>query len=128
MDTLEPGPDYFGRWLDLTMANREIKGRTLAKRLRVHDSAVSRWRGGQGVPALPSLQQLAQVLDVDAIRLAVTAGLLSGEQLGVKPLPLPEPTAQRNAVKDQLSRIRGLTTRERQRLLQVYDEMGLETR
>lgn len=123
MDT-SPGPEMFGRWLDLTMANRGIMGRTLARKVGVGDPTVSRWRKGAGVPGLATLQKIATVLGVDPIRLAVTAGLFSGEQLGIKPLPLPEPTAQRNAVKEQLSRIRGLTNAERQRLLQVYDEMG----
>jgi transcriptional regulator with XRE-family HTH domain len=123
MDT-QPGPEYFGRWLDLTMANRNIKGRTLAKRVDVHDSAVSRWRSGAGVPALPTLQLLAKALGVDAVRLAVTAGLLDPSLVGQEPLPMPEPTAQRALVKEQLSKIRGLLPEERQALINFYD--GLE--
>lgn len=124
MDT-QPGPEYFGRWLDLTMANRNIKGRALAKRVGVHDSAVSRWRGGQGVPALPALQLLAKSLGVDPVRLAVTAGLLDESLVGQKPFPMPEPTAQRALVKEQLSKIRGLLPEERQALINFYD--GLES-
>ena len=126
MDT-QPGPEYFGRWLDLTMANRNIKGRTLAKRVNVHDSAVSRWRSGTGVPALPTLQLLAKALGVDAVRLAVTAGLLDESLVGQSPLPMPEPTAQRALVKEQLSKIRGLLPEERQALINYYDD-GLEQR
>lgn len=123
MDT-QPGPEYFGRWLDLTMANRNIRGRSLAKRVGVHDSAVSRWRSGQGVPALPALQQVAKALGVDPIRLAVTAGLLDESLVGQPPLPMPEPTAQRALVKEQLSKIRGLLPEEKQALINYYD--GLE--
>ena len=124
MDTQPSGAETFGRWLDLTMANRDIKGRTLAKRLGVHDSAVSRWRSGQGVPALPTLQKLATVLGVDPIRLAVTADLLDETLVGAEPLPMPEPTAQRMQVKDQLARIRGLLPEEKQQLIDFYDSLG----
>lgn len=123
MDTQPTGAEVFGRWLDLTMANRNIKGRSLAKRVGVHDSAVSRWRSGQGVPALPALQLVAQALGVDPIRLAVTAGLLDQSLVGVPPLPMPEPTAQRGLVKDQLSKIRGLLPEERQALINFYDSL-----
>lgn len=118
------GPELFGRWLDLTMANREIQGRQLARKLKVHDSAVSRWRSGQGVPALDTTMRLARLLDVEPLRLAVTAGNMDGELAGVAPLPLPEATAARIAVKQQLMKIRGLTPQERQKLLDVYDQMG----
>lgn len=124
MDTVHPGTEMFGLWLDLTMANRGIKGRALAKKLHVHDSAVSRWRSGQGTPAMDTLMRLAQTLGVDPIRLAVTAGLLDGQIVTATPLPLPAPTAQRQSVKEQLSKIRGITATEKQRLIQAYDEMG----
>lgn len=124
MVELQPGAEYFGRWLDLTMANRKIKGRHLAKRLSVHDSAVSRWRSGQGVPNPGTLSRLAMTLAVDPLRLAVTAGLWDERMVSAKPLPLPEPTANRQNVKEQLARIRGLEPAERQALIQYYDEMG----
>lgn len=119
------GPEAFGRWLDLTMANREIKGRTLAKACKVHESAVSRWRAGNGVPSMDSCLRLAKYLDTEPLRLAVTAGLMDAELSGVEPLPMPEPTAYRRAVKQQIMSIKGLTQRERQRLLDTYDEMRL---
>lgn len=125
MDTT--GPERFGRWLDLTMSNRDIKGRALAKALKVHESAVSRWRAGNGVPSMDSCLRLGKYLKVEPIRLAVTAGLMDGELVGVEPLPLPEPTAQRQAIKDQLAKIRGLTAKERQRLIDAYDEMRVVT-
>ena len=120
------GPETFGRWLDLTMANRGIKGRTLARTLKVHESAVSRWRAGNGVPSMDSCLRLARYLDVEPIRLAVTAGLMDAELAGTEPLPLPEPTAYRKAVKDQIRAIKGLTARERQKLIEAYDEMRVQ--
>lgn len=121
------GPEAFGRWLDLTMANRDIKGRALAKALKVHESAVSRWRAGNGVPSMDSCLRLAKFLHVEPIRLAVTAGLMDSELAGVEPLPCPEPTAHRNAVKEQINKIRGLTAAERQRLIDAYDELRAVT-
>lgn len=118
------GPEAFGRWLDLTMSNRGIKGRQLAKAMKVHESAVSRWRAGNGVPSMDSCLRLGKYLKVDPLRLAVTAGLMDGDLAELDPLPMPEPTAQRASVKDQLAKIRGLTAAERQRLLEAYDEMG----
>lgn len=117
------GPDAFGHWLDLTMSNRSIKGRALARALKVNESAVSRWRAGKGVPSMDSCLRLGKFLDVEPIRLAVTAGLIDGELAGVDPLPLPEPTAYRKAVKEQILAIKGLTKRERQKLLDTYDEL-----
>lgn len=120
----QTGPQIFGRWLDLTMGNRGIKGRGLAKRLKVHDSAVSRWRSGGGVPGIDTCLRLAKILNVDPIRLAVTAGLMDGDLISVRPLPMPEPTAQREHVKHQIKLIRGVTERERQTLLDTYDDLG----
>lgn len=117
------GPDAFGHWLDLTMSNRGIKGRALARALKVNESAVSRWRAGKGVPSMDSCLRLGKYLDTEPIRLAVTAGLIDGELAGVEPLPLPEPTAYRKAVKEQILAIKGLTQRERQKLLDTYDEL-----
>lgn len=112
--------ETFGRWLDLTMGNQGIKGRTLARKLRVHDSAVSRWRSGQGAPEMDTCMRLAKILDVDPIRLAVTAGLMDGDLIGVETLPLPEPTAQRQAVRGQLEKLR-LPPREREQLIEFYE-------
>ncbi len=67
--------------------------------------------------------KLAKILGVEPIRLAVTAGLVDGELIDVSPLPMPEPTAQRAAVRAQLAKIRGLTERERERLMDTYDDM-----
>jgi transcriptional regulator with XRE-family HTH domain len=117
------GPETFGRWLDLTMSNRDIKGRELSRKLKVHESAVSRWRAGNGVPSMDSCLRLGKFLNVEPIRLAVTAGLMDGELIGVEPLPMPEATAQRTAIRAQLGRIRGLTNAERDTLMDAYDDM-----
>jgi transcriptional regulator with XRE-family HTH domain len=114
--------DRFGQWLNLTMENRGIRATNLAKKLKVTDSAVSRWRSGAGAPSMDAVMRLAKLLGVDPVRLAVTAGLMDSELASVPPLPLPEPTVRRKRVKDQLWKIRGLTDRERQHLLSAYDE------
>ena len=72
--------------------------------------------------------RLAHVLKVEEpMRLAVMAGLVDGELIGVRPLPMPEPTARRKRVKTQLSNIKGLTAKERQMLIDTYDERTQET-
>lgn len=115
--------DRFAQWLNMTMENKGIRAVSLAKKLNVTDSAVSRWRSGAGVPSMDACLRLAKVLQVaEPMRLAVTAGLIDGELIGFKPLPMPEPTARRKRVKAQLANIKGLTVRERQSLLDAYDE------
>ena len=66
--------------------------------------------------------KLGKIFDVPPVRLAVTAGLIDGELIGERPLPLPEPTARRERVRAELGKIKGLTARERQHLLTAYDE------
>ncbi len=118
--------ENFGEWLDITMSNKKIMGRTLAEEVGVHDSAVSRWRAGNGVPSVETLARIAEALDADPLRLAVTAGVIPREVAGVDPLPVPEPTAQRESVKHQLAHIKGLTNRERAHLVNKYEEMIME--
>lgn len=115
--------DRFAQWLNTTMENKGIRAVDLAKKLKVTDSAVSRWRSGVGTPSMDACLRLAKVLKVtEPMRLAVTAGLVDGELVGVKPLPLPTPTARRSRVKAQLANIKGLTAKERQSLIDAYDE------
>lgn len=115
-------PD-FGYWLDVTMANMGMSGRDLAVRVDVHDSAVSRWRAGKGTPTMEAIAQIAEVFEVEPLRLAVTAGLVTQEVAGVPPVPMPEPTAQRKEVRDRLAALPGLSRAEAQALLERYDEM-----
>lgn len=119
--------DRFAQWLNMTMENRGMRAVELAKRLKVTDSAVSRWRSGAGLPSMDACLRMAKIFHLEEpMRLAVTAGLVDGELLGIPPLPLPEPTARRNRVKDQLANIKGLTAKERQFLLDAYDERTQE--
>lgn len=125
--TTTDNADRFAQWLNLTMENRGIKATTLARKLKITDSAVSRWRSGTGVPSMDAALRLGKILGVDPARLAVTAGLMDGEIANIAPLPMPEPTARRKRVKEQLNKIKGLTARERQHLLDAYDERMDET-
>lgn len=120
--------DRFAQWLNLTMENNGMRAVDLAKKLKVTDSAVSRWRAGSGVPSMDACLRIARVFHVDdPMRLAVTAGLVDGDLIGIKPLALPEPTARRKRIKEQLGKIKGLTAKERQHLLNAYDERIEET-
>jgi transcriptional regulator with XRE-family HTH domain len=112
----------FGEWLDVTMSNQGISGRTLAEVTGVHDSAVSRWRSGTAVPSMDSIERMASTLGVEALRLAVTAGVVSPKVAGLEPLPMPVPTARRESVKRQLANLRGVTDEERRLLLQAYED------
>src|SRR3954471_20828290 len=120
------GNDGFGEWLDITLSNKGIMGRTLAEAIGVHDSAVSRWRSGTGVPAMAQIEPMAELLGVDALRLSVTVGLVSETVAGAPKLPTPAPTAQRESVKRQLARLRGVTEEERSLLLQAYEDANNE--
>lgn len=112
----------FGEWLDLTLSNKGVSGRTLAEVAGVHESAVSRWRSGAAAPAMESIERMATVLDVEPLRLAVTAGIISASVAGVEPLPMPEATARRESVRRQLANLRGVTERERKELMRVYED------
>lgn len=121
-------PD-FGEWLDITLSNRGIQGRGLAERLGVNDATVSRWRSGKSVPSLEIVRAIAEVLELDAPRLALTAGVVPLELVGpgIEPYPMPEPTARRESVRRQIARIHGLSDEGRNKLLQTYDEITDET-
>lgn len=93
MDRSTPGPRMLGQWLDTTMANRGITSRALAKEVHVHESAVHNWRKGKNIPQMSTLQVIARTLNVDPVRLAVTAGLWEPDV--AQPLPIPEPVAKR---------------------------------
>lgn len=112
----------FGRWLDLMMMNRDITGRTLARKLKVDDASVSRWRRSLATPGMDTVVRLAKIFKVDPLRLAVTAGLMNGPEVGIEPLPMPEPTAQRNLVKERISRIPFASKAELEFMLEQYDE------
>lgn len=92
---MNTGPKCLGAWLDVTMTNRGLRNRDLARLVGVHESAVHNWRKGKNVPQLSTLQQVAQELGADPVRLAVTAGLLDAQLVGQEPLPIPDATVQR---------------------------------
>jgi transcriptional regulator with XRE-family HTH domain len=104
------------------MANADISGRELAHRVGVNDSVVSRWRSGQSTPGLDTCVKLGEALNVDPMRLAVTAGAIDKRMARVEPLEMPPATALRERVRDQLGQIRGLTDATRQALLETFDE------
>jgi transcriptional regulator with XRE-family HTH domain len=116
------GREYFAEWLNRTLTERGIAGGAVARALKVNDSAISRWRNGKASPGLDSVMSLADFLEVDHVALAVTAGLMDGEKVGVHPLPLPEDTRTRLFVKEQIMNIKGLTKEERSALVLAYEE------
>ncbi|MEU3052298.1 helix-turn-helix domain-containing protein [Streptomyces griseus] len=115
--------EYFAEWLDRTLTNRGTSGGEVARALGVNDSAVSRWRRAKGPIGLDNCMKLAGFLEVHAIRLCVTAGLMDSSEVGFEPLPLPQATAKREQVREQILRIRGLSDEERDRVLKV---LGME--
>lgn len=119
--------EAFAAWLDATMSNKRVMGRVLAEKVGVNDSAVSRWRAGTAVPAMDTLVRIAEVFGEEPLRLAVTAGLLDARVAHVDPLEPPAPTARREAVRRQLSRIKGLTDQDRRKLLETYEEIVMES-
>lgn len=117
-------PSEFAEFLDITLNNRSISGRTLAEQLGVSDAAVSRWRTGASTPSAETVARIATALDLDPRRLAVTAGVLRPEFApGVEPYPVPEPTAQRDSVRRQIARIKGLSEDGKEAMLRLYDQM-----
>ncbi len=115
-------PD-FGYWLDVTLSNQGMTGRELAKLVGVHDSAVSRWRAGHGVPTMEGIAKVAELFNVEPLRLAVTAGLVSAKVAGVSSVDMPEPKGRREEVRARLRSVPGLTPQEVQALLERYDEL-----
>lgn len=121
-------PSEFAEWLDITLDNREMSGRSLAEAMGVADAAISRWRTGASSPSRDNILKMAEVLDLDAARLAVTAGVIPPEFApGVAPYDVPEPTAQRESVRRQIARIKGLSDDGKKALLSTYDRLIMES-
>lgn len=114
----------FDLWLDRMVCNHKLTGREVAEKIGAHDSAVSRWRSGKGRPNQEAVTALADLFNVDRLRLAVRAGLVSEAVAGVPPAEMPEPEAAREAVRNSIRSIAGLTALERQALLEKYDELS----
>lgn len=119
--------EYFAEWLSRTLAERDIAGGEVARALGVNDSAISRWKNGKASPGLDSVMKLAEFLKVDPVALAVTAGLMKADQVGVERLPLPEDTRTRERVMDQIMNIRGLTSDEKAALIEAYEKLAADS-
>lgn len=114
--------EYFAEWLSRTLAEREIAGGEVARALGVNDSAISRWKNGKASPGLESVMKLADFLDINPVALAVTAGLMEEEQVGVPRLPLPKEIKVIARVEDQIMKIRGLDDETRKALINTLRE------
>lgn len=119
--------EYFAEWLSRTLTERDISGGEVAKALGVNDSAVSRWKNGKASPGLDSVMELADFLDTDPIRLAVTAGLMKAKQVGVQRLELPPQKKMLGYVEEQIGKIRGLDEGTRNALIETARERFEET-
>lgn len=115
--------DNMSQWLDTSMSNKGYTGRDVAKYVGVHDSAVSRWRSGRGTPNMDQIAKIAELFNVEPLRLAVLAGAIDEKIAGVPALDMPQPTAARENVKSKIASLPGLTKSEVQALIERYDEL-----
>ncbi|MDP9371833.1 MAG: helix-turn-helix domain-containing protein [Chloroflexota bacterium] len=74
------GDKRFTGWLNMMMENRGFSQAELARAMGVTDAQVSRWRRGQTVPTVRSLQRLADTLGVPRATLDRLAGYPTGEE------------------------------------------------
>jgi transcriptional regulator with XRE-family HTH domain len=79
VDDPEDGDTRFTMWLNRTMEHRGYSQAELARAVGVADAQVSRWRRGQVVPNVHSLQRLADTFGVPRATLDTLAGLPSDE-------------------------------------------------
>jgi transcriptional regulator with XRE-family HTH domain len=91
---MEPHPDRFAAWLNLLMERQGLSQAELARTIGVADAQVSRWRRGQVVPTVRSLQRIADTFAVPRGTLDHLAGYPSGE------LPRQETEAERDPLLD----------------------------
>ncbi len=115
----------FARWLDTTLANEGLTGKELAALADLDEAQISRWRRGRGLPSMESVERLSLALRVDAVRLAVTVGLMSEKMAGVPPLPTPPPTALFERVRDKLRELPQATDSSVERMLEEF-KRGVE--
>ena len=74
-----PDTSRFTAWLNNSMESRRLTQADLARAVGVGDAQVSRWRRGQVVPTVRSLQRLADTFGVPRVMLDSLAGYPSGE-------------------------------------------------
>ena len=67
-------PNPFAGWLTATMRARGLSQAEVARAVGVGDPQVSRWRRGQGLPSLRSLQRFADAFAVPRAELERLAG------------------------------------------------------
>ncbi|PRH79423.1 hypothetical protein C6N75_10100 [Streptomyces solincola] len=117
----------FGQWLKLIMLTRGLTGVEIAEATGVDNSAVSKWRNGTLLPGEEACEKLAKFLDVDPLRLAVTAGLISEEIARVPPLPPPDDTelaaVERESIADLVSK-KISRKRDREALLAALEALS----
>lgn len=70
----ERQPNHFTLWLNSTMASRRFSQADLARAVGVGDAQISRWRRGQVVPNVHSLQRIADTFGVPRTLLDALAG------------------------------------------------------
>jgi len=74
----EQEPNHFTLWLNSTMASRRFSQAELARAVGVGDAQISRWRRGQVVPNVHSLQRIADTFGVPRALLDALAGYPAG--------------------------------------------------
>lgn len=79
MDDADGIDKRFTLWLNRTMESRGYSQADLARAVGVADAQVSRWRRGQVVPTVRSLQRIADTFGVPRATLDTLAGYPSGE-------------------------------------------------
>jgi transcriptional regulator with XRE-family HTH domain len=87
---MEPHSDRFAAWLNLLMERKGLSQAELARTIGVADAQVSRWRRGQVVPTVRSLQRIADTFAVPRGTLDHLAGYPTGD------LPRQETEAERD--------------------------------
>lgn len=88
MPTFAAPPDGqgFGSWLSARMTECGWDSDlALANIIGISDSTISRWRRGLAGPRLEELRKLAEPLDTALLELAVRAGHLTPDELGIDP-------------------------------------------
>jgi transcriptional regulator with XRE-family HTH domain len=93
----------FARWLIVSMDNKGMSGRKLAKLLDYHDTSVSKWKAGEATPSVATLVKIAKIFDVPPTRLLVTArpDEFKAEDFG-EPLPVPARAAYRTRIREHI--------------------------
>lgn len=116
------GSEQFSDWLKISMENVRLTGNEVAAKINVDGGTVSRWKNGKATPNMEAVASLADLFGVNALRLAVTAGLVTKEVAGVEPLEMPENKAILRQAKEYVWKIPGLKTEDREAMMKVIQE------